>query len=99
MINSAFAIDGAPLLVAERRGLTGIHIDHYVELGFGSVINTVDAFGGVEICPKQDMKDPRGAPRHQEGLPGGRRPTALGYSRSRYVTRSATSTASPGSAR
>lgn len=57
MINSAFALGEAPLLVASVEGLTGIHIDHYVELGFGSVINTVDAFGGVEICPKVDMAD------------------------------------------
>ena len=52
MINSAFALRRAPLLVQTVEELTGIHIDHYVELGFGSVINTVDAVGGVEICPK-----------------------------------------------
>ena len=58
MINAAFALGRAPLLVASVENLTGIYIDHYVELGFGSVINTVDAFGGVEICPKTDMVDP-----------------------------------------
>src|SRR5829696_5425200 len=51
MINAAFQLGKAPLLVASVEQLTGIHIDHYVELGFGSVINTVDAFGGVEVCP------------------------------------------------
>jgi LCP family protein required for cell wall assembly len=86
MINSAFAIDGAPLLVASVEKLTGIHIDHYVELGFGSVINTVDAFGGVEICPKQDMVDPQARLDIKKGCQQVDGLTALGYSRSRYVT-------------
>ena len=86
MINSAFATGKAPLLVASVEKLTGIHIDHYVELGFGSVINTVDAFGGVEICPKQDMKDPRARLDITKGCQKVDGLTALGYSRSRYVT-------------
>lgn len=86
MINAAFAIDGAPLLVASVEKLTGIHIDHYVELGFGSVINTVDAFGGVEICPKQDMKDPLARLDIKKGCQEVDGLTALAYSRSRHVT-------------
>lgn len=86
MINAAFASGGAPLLVQRVEALTGIHIDHYVELGFGSVINTVDAFGGVEICPKQDMKDPRARLDIEKGCQEVDGLTALGYSRSRYVT-------------
>jgi len=86
MINSAFALGKAPLLVAAVEQLTGIHIDHYVELGFGSVINTVDAFGGVEICPKQDMVDPRARLDIKKGCQQVDGLTALGYSRSRYVT-------------
>ena len=86
MINAAFALDGAPLLVASVEELTGIHIDHYVELGFGSVINTVDAFGGVEICPKQDMKDPLARLDIEKGCQEVDGLTALAYSRSRHVT-------------
>lgn len=86
MINAAFAIDGPPLLVASVEQLTGIHIDHYVELGFGSVINTVDAFGGVEICPKQDMKDPLARLDIKKGCQEVDGLTALAYSRSRHVT-------------
>ena len=86
MINAAFSIDGPPLLVASVEKLTGIHIDHYVELGFGSVINTVDAFGGVEICPKQDMKDPLARLDIKKGCQEVDGLTALGYSRSRHVT-------------
>ena len=86
MINAAFALDGAPLLVASVEELTGIHIDHYVELGFGSVINTVDAFGGVQICPKQDMKDPLARLDIEKGCQEVDGLTALAYSRSRHVT-------------
>ncbi len=86
MINSAFALGKAPLLVASVEKLTGIHIDHYVELGFGSVINTVDAFGGVEICPKQDMDDPMARLDIKKGCQEVDGLTALAYSRSRHVT-------------
>ncbi len=86
MINAAFASGGAPSLVQRVEALTGIHIDHYVELGFGSVINTVDAFGGVEICPKQAMDDPRARLKIEKGCQEVDGLTALGYSRSRYVT-------------
>ena len=86
MINSAFALGKAPLLVASVERLTGIHIDHYVELGFGSVINTVDAFGGVEICPKTDMVDPDARLDIAKGCQEVDGTTALAYSRSRKVS-------------
>lgn len=86
MINAAFALGEAPLLVASVEKLTGIHIDHYVELGFGSVINTVDALGGIEICPKTDMDDPRARLSVEKGCQEVDGETALAYSRSRYVS-------------
>lgn len=86
MINAAFALGKAPLLVASVEKLTGIHIDHYVELGFGSVINTVDAFGGVEICPKIDMVDKPARLDVKKGCQQVDGLTALAYSRSRQVT-------------
>ncbi len=86
MINAAFALGRAPLLVASVENLTGIYIDHYVELGFGSVINTVDAFGGVEICPKTDMVDPAARLDIKKGCQEVDGLTALAYSRSRHVT-------------
>lgn len=86
MINAAFALGKAPLLVQTVEGLTGIHIDHYVELGFGSVINTVDALGGIEICPKTDMDDPKARLKIKKGCQEVDGETALAYSRSRYVS-------------
>ncbi|CAA9369119.1 MAG: Cell envelope-associated transcriptional attenuator LytR-CpsA-Psr, subfamily A1 [uncultured Nocardioides sp.] len=86
MINSAFSVGGPPRLVATVEQLTGIHIDHYVELGFGSVINTVDALGGVEVCPKTAMKDPKARLDVEKGCQEVDGETALAYSRSRYVS-------------
>lgn len=86
MINAAFSLGKAPLLVATVEQLTGIHIDHYVELGFGSVINTVDALGGIEICPKTAMDDPRARLDIKKGCQEVDGETALAYSRSRYVS-------------
>jgi hypothetical protein len=50
-INAAFAYGGAPLLVQTIEQNTGVRIDHYVEIGFGGVVNSVDAVGGVKSCP------------------------------------------------
>ena len=86
MINAAFAW-GRPRCWSQTvETSTGIHIDHYVELGFGSVINTVDALGGIEICPKTDMKDPKANLDIKKGCQEVDGETALAYSRSRYVT-------------
>jgi LCP family protein required for cell wall assembly len=49
-LNAAFSWGGAPLLVQTVEGLTGLTVDHYVEIGFGGVEQIVDALGGVELC-------------------------------------------------
>ena len=36
---------------------TGLHIDHYVEIGFAGFANIVDAVGGVEMDLPQGFKD------------------------------------------
>nr|WP_298456547.1 LCP family protein [uncultured Cellulomonas sp.] len=49
-LNAAYSWGGAPLLVQSVEGLTGLHVDHYVEVGLGGVSQVVDAVGGVELC-------------------------------------------------
>ncbi|NYI91205.1 LCP family protein required for cell wall assembly [Amycolatopsis endophytica] len=56
-INAAFSIGGAPLLVKTVEQATGLHIDHYAEIGFGGFANIVDAIGGVHMCVDQEMHD------------------------------------------
>jgi LCP family protein required for cell wall assembly len=82
-INAATAFGGPKLLVRTIEQNTGIRIDHYVEIGFGGVINMVDAVGGVEICPQRAMKDPDARLDIEKGCQEADGLTALAYSRSR----------------
>jgi LCP family protein required for cell wall assembly len=82
-VNAAYAFGGPKLLVRALEGATGIRIDHYVEIGFGGFVDLVDAVGGVEICPKQDMKDPQANLDVEKGCQEADGATALGYARSR----------------
>ena len=82
-INAAYAFGGPKLLTRTVEGSTGIRVDHYVEIGFGGFVDLVDAVGGVEICPKQAMKDPLAKLDIEKGCQEADGPTALGYARSR----------------
>jgi LCP family protein required for cell wall assembly len=82
-VNAAYAFGGPKLLVRTLEGATGIRIDHYVEIGFGGFVDLVDAVGGVEICPKQDMNDPLAKLKVEKGCQEADGATALGYARSR----------------
>ncbi|MFB7501039.1 LCP family protein [Streptomyces sp. NPDC056161] len=56
-LNAAYAEDGPTLLVRTVEYNTGLHIDHYVEIGFGGFAKIVDAVGGVEITIDKGFKD------------------------------------------
>ena len=58
-INSSYNWGGAPLLIQTLENMSGIRIDHYVELNFVGFVRMVDALGGVEICTKKDIDDPK----------------------------------------
>lgn len=58
-INAAFNNGGAKLLVETVEEFTGVHIDHYVEIGFGGFDNLVDAVGGVQMCLDRPLRDPK----------------------------------------
>lgn len=57
-LNAAYSFGGAPLLVSTVEGLTGITVDHYVEIGMGGVESIVNAVGGVNLCWDSDVNDP-----------------------------------------
>lgn len=58
-INSAYNWGGASLLIETFEDMSGLHIDHYVEISFVGFVRMVDALGGVEICTKRDINDPK----------------------------------------
>lgn len=43
---------------ADRRADTGLHLDHYAEIGFAGFGAVVDGLGGVQICPTEPIDDP-----------------------------------------
>ena len=58
-INSSYNWGGAPLLIQTFEGMSGLRIDHYVEINFVGFVRMVDALGGIEICTKRDINDPK----------------------------------------
>lgn len=90
-LNAAYAFGGAPLLVATVEQLSGLHVDHYVEIGLGGVSELVTAVGGVEVCfdPAVDkvsfpLSDPdSGLVWDAPGCKVVDGPTAVAYSRMR----------------
>ena len=86
-INAAFAIGGAPLLTQTVEQATGLHLNHYAEIGFGGFAGLVDALGGVTMCPTAPINDPLAGidlPAGCQKLDGR---TALGYVRTRDTPR------------
>lgn len=49
-INAAFAWGGQKLLVQTVEQLTGLTIDHYVQIGMAGVEDLTDAVGGIHLC-------------------------------------------------
>ena len=82
-LNAAFAFGGASLLVRTVEEVTGLHIDHYAEIGFGGFASMVDAVGGVRICVAQAMNDGNAGLNIPAGCQTLNGAEALGYVRSR----------------
>ncbi len=82
-INGTYSADGPQGLVTAVEDLTGIRIDEYVEIGMGGVVGIVDAVGGIEICPKKSIDDPKAKLKIKKGCQEADGKTALGYSRTR----------------
>ncbi|MFB6875220.1 LCP family protein [Streptomyces sp. NPDC056323] len=84
-LNAAYAEGGPNLTVRTVEHMTGVKVDHYLEVDFTSFMKTVDTLGGVKICTTRPMKDSYTgldlAPGTHE-LNGGQ---ALQYVRSRHI--------------
>jgi LCP family protein required for cell wall assembly len=83
-LNAAFSLGGAGLLVSTVQQLTGIHIDHYVEIDFAGFQSMVDSLGGVDVCLSKSAHDVQtglnlsAGEHHLDGK------TALAFVRQRY---------------
>ena len=56
-INAAYAFGDGPLLVKTIEYNTGLHIDHYAEIGFSGFVNVVDDLGGIHMCLDKPIVD------------------------------------------
>ncbi|WP_020658200.1 LCP family protein [Amycolatopsis benzoatilytica] len=83
-INAAFSLGGPKLLAQTVEQATGLHIDHYAEIGFGGFANVVDAIGGVDMCIDKDMNDPKTGIDIKAGCQKLDGRLALGFVRMRY---------------
>jgi LCP family protein required for cell wall assembly len=84
-LNAAFAFGGQKLLIQTVENVTGLRVDHYVEIGFGGFATVIDSVGGVQMCLPKAMKDPLAhinLPKGCQQLDGTK---ALGYVRSRHT--------------
>ena len=84
-LNAAYELGGAALTVQTVELATGVHIDHYVEIGFGGFVNMVDALGGVSVCSTTALKDPKSGLDIPAGTTELNGANALAYVRARYV--------------
>lgn len=84
MFNTAYAVGGPVCAVKTAEALTGVRMDHYVEIDFSGFAGLVDALGGVTVTVDEDIDDDRSHLRLEAGthhLDGTR---ALGLARTRY---------------
>ena len=64
---------------------TGLRVDHYMGIGFGGLVNVVDAVGGVRMCIPQNLDDPASGLHLKKGCQNLSGAEALGFVRTRHL--------------
>ncbi|WP_420035145.1 LCP family protein [Streptomyces sp. cg28] len=84
MFNSAYSLGGPVCAVKTVETMTGVRMDHYLEVDFAGFAKLVDALGGVDITTDEDIDDDlsqlhlKAGPHHLDGK------TALAFARTRH---------------
>jgi LCP family protein required for cell wall assembly len=84
-INAAYSFGGPKLLAQTLQNATGLRIDHYMGIGFGGLVNVVNAIGGVTMCFPHPLHDTAAGLNLKKGcqtLSGGQ---ALSFVRTRHA--------------
>ncbi|MEU1053594.1 LCP family protein [Streptomyces sp. NPDC005876] len=58
MFNSAYSTGGAACAVKTVESLSGLRMDHYLEVDFTGFQKLIDELGGVDITTTKDIEDP-----------------------------------------
>jgi LCP family protein required for cell wall assembly len=82
-INAAYSIGGPKLLIETVQNVTGLHINHFMSIGFGGLVSVVNDVGGVRMCLKAPMKDPLAGLNLKAGCQTLNGDQALGFVRTR----------------
>ncbi|MEU3922332.1 LCP family protein [Streptomyces sp. NPDC029004] len=83
-LNAAFSIGGSELLVQTVERNTGLHIDHYAEIGFRGFVDLVDDVGGVRLCLDGDIRDEKSGANLRKGCHDRDGAQALAFVRQRH---------------
>ncbi|MFF6997339.1 LCP family protein [Streptomyces sp. NPDC008313] len=84
MFNSAYSTGGAACAVKTVESITGIRMDHYIEVDFSGFQRLVDDLGGVDITTGEDISDPDSHLRLKAGAHTLTGKQALGLVRTRH---------------
>lgn len=84
-INAAYAFGGAPLLTETIEYNTGLHVDHYMEVGMGGIVQMTDAVGGIDVCFDEAIKDKNSGLNVKAGCQTLDGATSLAWVRMRYA--------------
>ncbi|WP_109003087.1 LCP family protein [Streptomyces rishiriensis] len=57
MFNTAYSVGGPVCAVKTVESITGVRMDHYVEVDFSGFAKLVDALGGVTVTTDEDIDD------------------------------------------
>ena len=84
-INAAYAYGGSALLAETIEYNTGLHVDNYMEVGMGGIVDLTDAVGGVEVCFDEAITDENSGLDVDAGCQTLDGATALAWVRMRYA--------------
>jgi LCP family protein required for cell wall assembly len=85
MLNATFDSGGAPCTWKTLEALTGIHIDHFIEIDFSGFQSMVNAVGGVSVCLPKAINDPASKLNLSAGVHHVDGAQALAFVRERHV--------------
>lgn len=83
-LNAAYTFGGPSLLVQTVEQATGVHIDHYLEVGFLGIVDMTDAVGGVDVTIPYRMNDPDSGSNFEKGPRTLNSQEALAFVRDRH---------------
>ncbi len=85
MLNETFNSGGAPCTWKTLEALTGIHVDHFIEIDFSGFQSMVNAVGGVTVCLPEAINDPASKLNLTAGVHHVNGAQALAFVRERHV--------------